>query len=129
MLLVTEGLLQEYWNILIIISKCRRAKWKRKKRNLKRWDSMYKRDKVGSVNVGANYIDDLKHIIETGFLKATNDFSLVRDVKFIAICVPIPLDTHQQSDISYVKSSVEKIAKFMTKGIMVVLDQLHIRND
>lgn len=83
--------------------------------------------KVKLVNSGSNYIGDvvdadLKQIVEEGMLKATNDFSFVKDVDFIAICVPTPLDTHQQPDISYVKSSAEEIAKYMTKGTMVVLE-------
>ena len=83
--------------------------------------------KVDMVNAGTNYIgdvvdDDLKKIVEDGMLQATNDFSFVKDVDFIAICVPTPLDKHQQPDISYVKSSAEEIAKYMTKGTMVVLE-------
>ncbi len=83
--------------------------------------------KVDLVNSGTNYIgdvvdDDLKKIVENGMLQATNDFSFVKDVDFIAICVPTPLDRHQQPDISYVRSSAEEIAKHMTKGTMVVLE-------
>ena len=83
--------------------------------------------KVDLVNAGSNYIgdvvdDDLKQIVESGMLRATNDFSFVKDVDFIAICVPTPLDEHQQPDISYVRSSAEEIAKYMAKGTMVVLE-------
>lgn len=83
--------------------------------------------KVDLVNAGSNYIgdvvdDDLKQIVESGMLRATNDFSFVKDVDFIAICVPTPLDEHQQPDISYVRSSAEEIAKHVTKGTMVVLE-------
>lgn len=83
--------------------------------------------KVDLVNSGTNYIgdvvdDDLKQIVEKGMLRATSDFSFVKDVDFIAICVPTPLDKHQQPDISYVKSSAEEIAKYITKGTMVVLE-------
>ena len=83
--------------------------------------------KVDLVNSGTNYIgdvvdDDLKEIVENGMLQATNDFEFVKDVDFIAICVPTPLDRHQQPDISYVRSSAEEIAKHMTKGTMVVLE-------
>ena len=83
--------------------------------------------KVDMVNAGENYIgdvvnDDLKALVEAGMLKATSDFSFVKDVDFIAICVPTPLDKHQQPDISYVKSSTEAIAKHMTKETMVVLE-------
>lgn len=83
--------------------------------------------KVDMVNEGHNYIgdvvdSDLKKIVEEGMLTATTDFSFVRDVDFIAICVPTPLDKHQQPDISYVRSSAEAIAKHLKKGTMVVLE-------
>ena len=85
------------------------------------------KEKVDLVNAGVNYIgdvvdDELKKIVDAGMLKATTDFSFVKDVDFIAICVPTPLDSHQQPDISYVKSSTEEIAKYLTKGTMVVLE-------
>lgn len=84
-------------------------------------------EKVKLVNEGHNYIgdvvdSDLKKLVEAGMLSATIDFSFVRDVDFIAICVPTPLDKHQQPDISYVKNSTIEIAKYMTKGTMVVLE-------
>lgn len=83
--------------------------------------------KVEMVNAGHNYIgdvvdDDLKELVKSGMFKATTDFSFVKDVDFIAICVPTPLDEHQQPDISYVKSSTEAIAKYLKKGTMVVLE-------
>ena len=83
--------------------------------------------KVNLVNEGHNYIgdvvdSDLKKLVEAGMLSATTDFSFVKDVDFIAICVPTPLDKHQQPDISYVKNSTIEIAKYMTKGTMVVLE-------
>ena len=84
-------------------------------------------EKVRLVNEGHNYIgdvvdSDLKKLTESGMLKATTDFSFVKDVDFIAICVPTPLDRHQQPDISYVKSSTEEIARYLTKDTMVVLE-------
>lgn len=85
------------------------------------------KEKVELVNRGNNYIgdvvdDDLKNLVANGMLKATTDFNFVRDVDFVAICVPTPLDAHQQPDISYVRSSAEQIAKHMKKGTMVVLE-------
>ncbi|RGD75334.1 nucleotide sugar dehydrogenase [Anaerofustis stercorihominis] len=83
--------------------------------------------KVDMVNRGENYIgdvvdSDLKKLTENKMLSATTDFSFVKDVDFIAICVPTPLDKHQQPDISYVKSSTIEISKYLTKGTMVVLE-------
>ena len=84
-------------------------------------------EKVDLVNAGKNYIGDvvdadLRELVASGMLRATTDFSEVCKVDFIAICVPTPLDAHQQPDISYVRSSAEAIAKYLTKGTMVVLE-------
>lgn len=84
-------------------------------------------EKVKLVNEGHNYIgdvvdDDLKELVEKGMLRATSDFSFIKEVDFIAICVPTPLDKHQQPDISYVKSSTESISKYLKSGTMVVLE-------
>lgn len=85
------------------------------------------KSKVDSVNAGHNYIgdvvdSDLEKLVKEGKLSATVDFSFVKDVDFIAICVPTPLDKHQEPDISYVKSSAEEIAKYLTPNTMVVLE-------
>ena len=84
-------------------------------------------EKVSLVNKGENYIgdvvdSDLKYLVETGKLKATTDFSILKDIDFIAICVPTPLDVHQQPDISYVKNSTIEISKYLKKGSIVVLE-------
>ena len=84
-------------------------------------------EKVKMVNEGHNYIgdvvnEDLKELVESGMMKATSDFSFVKDVDFIAICVPTPLDKHQEPDISYVKSSTEAISKHLSREAMVVLE-------
>lgn len=84
-------------------------------------------EKVEMVNAGKNYIgdvvdSDLSDIVKNGMLKATNDFSFIKDVDFIAICVPTPLDAYKQPDISYVKSCSEEIAKYLKKNTIVVLE-------
>ncbi|MBF1185968.1 MAG: nucleotide sugar dehydrogenase [[Eubacterium] sulci] len=84
-------------------------------------------EKVDLVNQGHNYIgdvvdDDLVELVNAKQLSATSDFSFVKDVDFIAICVPTPLDSHQQPDISYVKDSTIAISKHLKPGTMVVLE-------
>ena len=83
--------------------------------------------KVDMVNAGENYIGDvvdadLRELISSGMLRATSDFSFVKDVDFIAICVPTPLDAHQQPDIRFVRNSAQEIAKYLQKGSIVVLE-------
>lgn len=83
--------------------------------------------KVDMVNAGHNYIgdvvdSDLAELVKEGRLKATTDFSFVKDVDFIAICVPTPLDAHQEPDISYVRDSATAVAQYLKPGTMVVLE-------
>lgn len=84
-------------------------------------------EKVDLVNAGENYIGDvvdseLATLVGVGMLRATNDFSDIREADFIAICVPTPLDEHQQPDTSYISSSAEFVAKNLKAGTMVVLE-------
>lgn len=83
--------------------------------------------KVDMVNEGRNYIgdimdSDLKNLVKEGRITATFDYSFIEDMDAVAICVPTPLDKYKQPDLSYVKSSTENIAKYMHRGMLVVLE-------
>ena len=84
-------------------------------------------EKVRLVNEGKNYIgdvvdSDLAKLAQSKMLTATTDFSFIKDVDFVAICVPTPLDAHQEPDISYVRDSAISVSKYLRKGTMVVLE-------
>lgn len=84
-------------------------------------------DKVKMVNSGINYIgdvvnEDLEEIVKSGLLSATTDFSQVAMADCVCICVPTPLDEHQQPDISYVRISAQSIVPFMHKDMLIVLE-------
>ncbi|MEW9095085.1 MAG: nucleotide sugar dehydrogenase [Clostridiaceae bacterium] len=83
--------------------------------------------KVQMVNEGHNYIGDvvdadLKEIVENGKLRATTDFSFVKDVDAVCIAVPTPLDIYKQPDLSYVIKSTRDVAKYLKRGMLVVLE-------
>lgn len=83
--------------------------------------------KVALVNKGENYIgdvvnEDLKALVDQGLLMATTDFAEVAKADCVCICVPTPLDEHQQPDISYVKASAESIVPYMHKDMLIVLE-------
>ena len=83
--------------------------------------------KVRWVNEGHNYIgdildSDLKEVVDKGLLCATADFSFVKKIDTVCICVPTPLDIYQQPDLSYVKNSTENIAKYLHPGMLIVLE-------
>ena len=84
-------------------------------------------EKVDMVNRGENYIgdvvsSDLEELVRAGMLSATTDFSFAGQADFIAICVPTPLDIHQEPDISYVRDSAAAVARYLKPGTMVVLE-------
>jgi nucleotide sugar dehydrogenase len=84
-------------------------------------------EKVKMVNEGHNYIgdvvdEDLKELVKVGKLRATTDFSFVNDVDTVCICVPTPLDLYKQPDISYVVNSTKSVAKYLHRGMLVVLE-------
>jgi len=83
--------------------------------------------RVDMVNNGVNYIGDvvdeeLAELTSSKRIIATTDYSKIQDVDAVAICVPTPLDIYKQPDTSYVKSSGEEIAKYLTPGMLVVLE-------
>lgn len=84
-------------------------------------------EKVDMVNRGENYIgdvvqEDLAALVSSGMLEATNDMSRVSECDFVAICVPTPLDAHQQPDTSYMEASAAGAAPYLKEGCMVVLE-------
>lgn len=83
--------------------------------------------RVDMVNKGINYIgdvvdDDLKEIVKNKMIEATTDYSKISEVDCVMICVPTPLDKYQQPDITYVENSTKEIAKYLHKGMLVVLE-------
>jgi len=83
--------------------------------------------KVKKVNEGHNYIgdvvnEDLEELVASGLLTATMDFSKVASADCVCICVPTPLDAHQQPDISYLIASAKSIVPYMHKGMLIILE-------
>ncbi|MFC2947711.1 nucleotide sugar dehydrogenase [Virgibacillus sediminis] len=83
--------------------------------------------KVEEVNQGINYIGDivdeeLKGIVENNKLKATTDYSFIKDVDAVAICVPTPLDIYKQPNTKYVESSAADISTYLHEGMLIVLE-------
>lgn len=83
--------------------------------------------KVALLNSGTSYI---KHIesaaiqaqIQAGNFLAATDFSRIREVEAVVICVPTPLNKNREPDISYIVKTGEAIAPHLTKGVLVVLE-------
>ncbi len=82
---------------------------------------------IKKVNSCENYIgdvkdEDLKAMVREGRLEAFSDFSKVKETDCIIVCVPTPLDINKQPEMSYIKSAINKIAQFLRKNTLVVLE-------
>jgi len=83
--------------------------------------------KIQAVMEGRSYIPDVSTadvmaLKQAGKLDATTDFSIVRELDTINICVPTPLRKTKDPDMSYIVSAVEAIAKHLHKGMLIVLE-------
>ncbi len=83
--------------------------------------------KVSKLNAGESYIQDiptsvLKPLVESGRLDATTDFSIIRSLDTINICVPTPLSKAKDPDMTYVNSAVQSIAENFGRGKLVILE-------
>src|SRR5688572_7879064 len=82
--------------------------------------------KVDSLNKGVSYIPDVKtptieKLVQSGHLTATTDFSVLKEMDAVSICVPTPLRQTGDPDMSFIISATEELAKYMHKGMVVVL--------
>jgi len=83
--------------------------------------------KVDQLNLGQSYIQDiptsvLEPLVKSGKITATTDFSAVKDLDTIDICVPTPLRKTKDPDMSYIVSACEEIAKYFHPGMLVILE-------
>jgi UDP-N-acetyl-D-glucosamine dehydrogenase len=83
--------------------------------------------KIESLNSGRSYI---KHIessaiaehVKAKMFEASADFSRIKEVEAVIICVPTPLNKNREPDISFIINTGKSIAPHLHKGILIVLE-------
>jgi UDP-N-acetyl-D-glucosamine dehydrogenase len=83
--------------------------------------------KVESLNAGRSYIahissEDLLAHRGNGQFGVSSDFSRIREVEAVLICVPTPLNRNREPDISYILHTGSAVAPHLKKGALVVLE-------
>src|SRR4029453_9895411 len=83
--------------------------------------------KVELLNSGQSYIKHIEssaiaELVGSGKFSASKDFSLIRDVEAVIICVPTPLTKNREPDISFVIETGRSMAPHIAKGTLVVLE-------
>ena len=83
--------------------------------------------KVDLINRGQSYIkhieqEAIKEALEEERLCASTDFSRIKEVEAVIICVPTPLTKNREPDISFVLETGRTIGPYLSKGALVVLE-------
>ncbi len=84
-------------------------------------------EKINSINDGHSYIkhfhdSQIKELSVSNNCSVTSDFSELRGVDSILICVPTPLDHHREPDMTYVINTAETIGDYLQKDQLVILE-------
>ena len=83
--------------------------------------------KIDALKAGRSYIEHLGHDFFKGlaanqkFAATANPAELAK-ADAILLCVPTPLGTHREPDLTYVLESTKMVAKVLRKGQLVVLE-------
>ena len=83
--------------------------------------------KVDQFNGGHSYIKDVNDevfspLVKSGKLRATTDFSVIRELDTVDICVPTPLRKTKDPDMSFIVAATEAIAEHIHPGLLVMLE-------
>src|SRR5215472_15901052 len=83
--------------------------------------------RVDRLMKGESYIQDVPssdvaQFVNCGKFDATSDFSIVRELDNINICVPTPLRKTKDPDMSYIVSAADQIANHFRPGLLVILE-------
>lgn len=85
------------------------------------------KDRVVKLNKGQSFILDvtsseIKEAMKGGAFSVTTDFSQIKKLDAVIICVPTPLHKSKEPDVSYIVAAVENIKKYMKRGQVFVLE-------
>ncbi len=83
--------------------------------------------KIDAINKGESYIQDVpsaevQELRQKKKLFATTDFSIIRELDTVNICVPTPLRKSKDPHISYIVAAVEQIVKYLHKDMLIILE-------
>jgi UDP-N-acetyl-D-glucosamine dehydrogenase len=84
-------------------------------------------EKITKLNAGQSYIqhisaDKIKQHVQGKRFDATTDFTRLREMDAVLICVPTPLDERREPDLSYVEKTAQSIAPNLQRNQLIVLE-------
>jgi UDP-N-acetyl-D-glucosamine dehydrogenase len=84
-------------------------------------------ERVNKINSGISPIEDISSseildLVERGLLKSQSDYSAIKGADVILICVPTPLKSNHEPDLSYLESAANSISKNLSNGSLLILE-------
>ena len=84
------------------------------------------RAKVDALTEGRSYIkhiapEAIRTVVDDRTFSASTDFSKVKGMDAVIICVPTPLNKNREPDISYILDTGRAIAPHLKKGMLIDL--------
>ena len=84
-------------------------------------------EKVRQINKGKSYITDVEgsivnNLVKSRKLKATTNYSVIKSMDTLSICVPTPLTKTKDPDISFIISATNAIKQYIRKGQLIILE-------
>jgi len=84
-------------------------------------------ERVNKINSGISPIEDISsseilELVERGLLKSQSDYSAIKGADVILICVPTPLKSNHEPDLSYLESAANSISKNLSNGSLLILE-------
>jgi UDP-N-acetyl-D-glucosamine dehydrogenase len=85
------------------------------------------KSKIEKLNAGQSYIqhipaEKIRQHVQGKRFDATSDFTRLREMDAVLICVPTPLDQRREPDLSYVEQTAIAIAPNLQRNQLVVLE-------
>src|SRR6201999_1544837 len=83
--------------------------------------------KITMLNAGKSYIEHIQQtkiqqFVNSKHFSATTDFTKLKEMDAVLICVPTPLDERREPDLSYVENTAIAIAPNLQKDQLIVLE-------
>jgi len=84
-------------------------------------------ERIDQLNNGENYISDvsdekLRQLVTANKINGTTDFSILKSIDAVLICVPTPLNKSKDPDVSYIVSVLEQLKKYIHSNMLISLE-------
>jgi UDP-N-acetyl-D-glucosamine dehydrogenase len=83
--------------------------------------------RIEHIRAGKSYIQDVPNyalcgLVTSGQMDATSDYTVLRDLDAVSVCVPTPLRKTRDPDIQYIADATSKIRECIHPGMLITLE-------